>query len=279
MNNKNNIPHIQSFNEITPMFDNKKSIFNQILKERIEKRKNDINNRIMPSFPINKKINSTGHFNINSLKTFITSNPKLPYIKNEKTDSNNINLNNNFVKLLDKEIKKFEDTTHKSKIIQNSFNPNNRDSYNYNDEEYQKDFYLTQQLRKTNVEIIAPGALEKREKAMKKIPYIIKCMEKKKNNSVYNKKILDKDYNLRYSKQNVNIEEILMNHNMNERRGVSCQKIRNYYYSIHNERIKKNSSEKIIKKTLSDLSSSNEYYTPSDFSSIYLGLTAKKIIV
>jgi hypothetical protein len=279
MNNKNNIPHIQSFNEIIPMFDNKKSIFNQILKERIEKRKNDINNRIMPSFPINKKINSTGHFNINSLKTFITSNPKLPYIKNEKTDSNNINLNNNFVKLLDKEIKKFEDTTHKSKIIQNSFNPNNRDSYNYNDEEYQKDFYLTQQLRKTNVEIIAPGALEKREKAMKKIPYIIKCMEKKKNNSVYNKKILDKDYNLRYSKQNVNIEEILMNHNMNERRGVSCQKIKNYYYSIHNERIKKNSSEKIIKKTLSDLSSSNEYYTHSDFSSIYLGLTAKKIIV
>ena len=102
---------------------------------------------------------------------------------------------------------------------------------------------------------------------------------KKKNNSVYNKKILDKDYNLRYSKQNVNIEEILMNHNMNERRGVSCQKIRNYYYSIHNERIKKNSSEKIIKKTLSDLSTSNELYTPSDFSSVYLGLTAKKIIV
>ena len=30
MNNKNNIPHIQSFNEITPMFDNKKSISKQI---------------------------------------------------------------------------------------------------------------------------------------------------------------------------------------------------------------------------------------------------------
>ena len=115
---------------------------------------------------------------------------------------------------------------------------------------------------------------------MKKIPYIIKCMEKKKSNLVYNKKIIDNDYNNRYSRQNVNIEDILMNHNMNERKGVTSQKMNNYYYSSQNEQIKKKNSNKFNKNTVSDLSyKSNEFKTLSDFSSVYLGMTSKKIIM
>ena len=278
---KNSIPHITSFNDIIPMFDNKGSIFNQIIRDRVEKKKNEIKNNSLFSYPINNKMKSSNHLNINILKTFITESTKLPKLKNEKEISKFVNINNNFVNLLEKEIKKYEELPKKAKLLKNSNNSNNTNSYNYNDEEYQKDFYLTHQLRRQNVEIIAPGALEKKEKAMKKIPYIIKCMEKKKNNSVYNKKMFDNDYNNRYSKQNVNIEEILMNHNMNERKGVTSQKMNNYYYSNNNEQIKKKSSNnKFNKNSLSELSyKSNDFRTLSDFSSIYLGLTSKKIIM
>ena len=276
---KSNIPHIISFNEITPMFDNKGSIFNQIIRDKVEKRKNDMKNSNIFSYPINKKMKSSNRLNLDILKTFITESTKLPKLKNEKDDSKYVNINNNFVNLLEKEIKKYEEIPKKSKLLKSSINTNNINSYNYNDEEYQKDFYLTQQLRRQNVEIIAPGALEQKEKAMKKIPYIIKCMEKKKNNSVYNK-MFDNDYKTRYSRQNVNIEEILMNHNMNERKGVTSQKMNNYYYSSHNDQIKKKkNSNQLNKNTLSDLScKSNEFKTLSDFS-LYLGMTSKKVIM
>jgi hypothetical protein len=278
---KSIIPHITSFNEITPMYDNKGSIFNQIIRDKVEKRKNEIKNNNIFSYPINNKMKSSNHLNLDILKTFITESTKFPKLKNEKDASKYVNINNNFVNLLEKEIKKYEEIPKKPKLLKSSINTNNINSYNYNDEEYQKDFYLTQQLRRQNVEIIAPGALEQKEKAMKKIPYIIKCMEKKKNNSVYNKKMFDNDYNNRYSKQNVNIEEILMNHNMNERKGVTSQKMNNYYYSSNNEQIKKKSSNnKFNKNSLSELSyKSNDFRTLSDFSSIYLGLTSKKIIM
>ncbi len=277
---KSIIPHITSFNEITPMYDNKGSIFNQIIRDKVEKRKNEIKNNNIFSYPINNKMKSSNHLNLDILKTFITENTKFPKLKNEKDASKYVNINNNFVNLLEKEIKKYEEIPKKPKLLKSSINTNNINSYNYNDEEYQKDFYLTQQLRRQNVEIIAPGALEQKEKAMKKIPYIIKCMEKKKNNSVYNKKIFDNDYNNRYNRQNVNIEDILMNHNMNERKGVTSQKMNNYYYSSQNEQIKKKKSNKFNKNTISDLSyKSNEFKTLSDFSSVYLGMTSKKIIM
>ena len=277
---KSIIPHITSFNEITPMYDNKGSIFNQIIRDKVEKRKNEIKNNNLFSYPINNKMKSSNHLNLDILKTFITESTKFPKLKNEKDASKYVNINNNFVNLLEKEIKKYEEIPKKPKLLKSSINTNNINSYNYNDEEYQKDFYLTQQLRRQNVEIIAPGALEQKEKAMKKIPYIIKCMEKKKNNSVYNKKIFDNDYNNRYNRQNVNIEDILMNHNMNERKGVTSQKMNNYYYSSQNEQIKKKKSNKFNKNTISDLSyKSNEFKTLSDFSSVYLGMTSKKIIM
>ena len=81
----------------------------------------------------------------------------------------------------------------KNQKVINSFNTNNKNSFNYNFDDYQKNFYLTQKLKKSKAEVIDPIIVEKKEKAKIKIPYIIKSMEKN-NNSVYNRKMFDKGF-------------------------------------------------------------------------------------
>ena len=53
-------------------------------------------------------------------------------------------------------------------------------------------------------------------------------MEKKRNNSIYNQPIIDKWYVHRYRKPKVNLEDILLNHNTNERRDLSSTKVQHY---------------------------------------------------
>ena len=174
----NNFQFLQSLYEIkNPMFDNKGSIFNQIIRDKIEKNKKEIISNMKPSFPISSNFNKSKVINSDIFHTFITENQHIS--KDNSEDSNYININNNFINLLDKEIKKFEENNQKPKV-KKSFNTNNKNAFNYNDEEFQKLFYLTQKARKSDVEVIDPSILEKKEKAMKKIPYIIKNMEKKK---------------------------------------------------------------------------------------------------
>ncbi len=273
-----NFQFLQSLCEIkNPMFDNKGSIFNQIIRDKIEKNKKEIISNMKPSFPISSNFNKSKVINSDIFQTFITENQHISKDKNE--DSNYVNINNNFINLLDKEIKKYEENNQKPKV-KKSFNTNNKNAFNHNDEEFQKLFYLTQKARKSDVEVIDPTILEKKEKAMKKIPYIIKNMEKKKNTSVYNKKLFDTDYLNRYGKQKVNIEEILMNHNMNERKGVSSARFKNFYYNIYNDNIKKNTIKKTITTSLPYLTSVSNFDIPStDFSSDYLRLNTQKMTI
>ena len=67
-------------------------------------------------------------FNDIYVQTFVTENKKIGKNKNE--ESTYVNINNNFINLLDKEIKKFEEKHQKQKVI-NSFNTNDKISFDY----------------------------------------------------------------------------------------------------------------------------------------------------
>ena len=67
-------------------------------------------------------------FNDIYVQTFVTEIKKIGKNKNE--ESTYVNINNNFINLLDKEIKKFEEKHQKPKVI-NSFNTNDKISFDY----------------------------------------------------------------------------------------------------------------------------------------------------
>ena len=67
---------------------------------------------------------------------------------------------------------------------------------------------------------------------------------------------------------------------MNERKGVSSARFKNFYYNIYNDNIKKNTIKKTITTSLPHLTSVSNFDIPStDFSSDYLRLNTQKMTI
>ena len=67
---------------------------------------------------------------------------------------------------------------------------------------------------------------------------------------------------------------------MNERKGVSSARFKNFYYNIYNDNIKKNTIKKTITTSLPYLTSVSNFDIPStDFSSDYLRLNTQKMTI
>ena len=156
--------------------------------------------------------------------------------KEEKDKNSFININDCLVDNLNLEIEEYKvpnkyeshyaltkqrknkDIIPKSKRIRNENNDINIHSF----------FKTSLLFKKNTLNNFYPENVAKRNQQLKRMPYIIKCMEKKRNNSIYNQPIIDKWYVHRYRKPKVNLEDILLNHNTNERRDLSSSKVQPY---------------------------------------------------
>ena len=155
---------------------------------------------------------------------------------NEKKNitKNFIDLNLNFIEQLKKEIKRIK-LIQKNKIlkkknlsqtflysIDKSLNNNSNSQNNINKFKTNNEDFLT--IQKQN-----------NEYTNKKIPYIIKCMDKKiynynnKNNNIIFPHTIN--YENRYKKQNINLKDVLINHNMNSRKNLNSNSIPKIKYS------------------------------------------------
>lgn len=156
--------------------------------------------------------------------------------KEEKDKNSFININDYLVDNLNLEIEeykvpnKYEShyamTKQKKKEL---IMPRTKRIRNENNDININSFFKTSLLFKKNtLNNFYPENVAKRNQQLKRMPYIIKCMDKKRNNSIYNQPIIDKWYVHRYRKPKVNLEDILLNHNTNERRDLSSAKVQPY---------------------------------------------------
>lgn len=209
------------------LFENKTKIKNEIVKENNEKKNN------------NQYLFDLFHGSVgNNSESEILCENKQTKIKNM------INLNQILVNDLNKEIDQYRipnkystcKSSRRSEKLDKMKNTNNKKIKNENDKELIDDFFKTTLLFKKNtLNNFDPENVIKRTEQLNRIPYIIKCMDKRKVNSVYTQPIFDKYYLYRYRKQKVNLEDILLNHNTNERRDLISAKIKPYIFYKNRE--------------------------------------------
>ena len=209
------------------LVENKTKIKNELVKENDEKKKNK--QYLFDLFP-----ESVG----NNSESEILCENKQAEIKNM------VNLNQILVNDLNKEIDQYRipnkynscNSSRRAKNLDKSKNLKTKKIKNENNKEFVDDFFKTTLLfRKNTLNNFDPENVVKRTEQLKKIPYIIKCMDKRKVNSVYTQPLFDKYYISRYRKQKVNLEDILLNHNTNERRDLISAKIKPYIFYKNRE--------------------------------------------
>ena len=269
-NNKNNNFFALS-NDINLNSFKKKNFFDDFLKEKT------LINKMKFSQNIEKNIDYNFDFNSeksNKKNTFITSfdnnnNNNIKFSNSPKINS--VNINENLISQITNEIKKYEIVKKKPKIKNNnnSFNSNsyvffdknsNKNFINFNNENNNNNFFQINEIyQKQTLENFDKNISNKKNLIIKNLPYIIKCMNKNKFKTIFSKDFNDfkLDYNNKYKKNYVNLNQILIYQNMYQRNGVSNKKVKNFYY-VNN--IMKN--KKKFKK-FDDMNSTekNEYYT------------------
>ena len=163
-------------------------------------------------------------------KKFLSINNNIENNKNTNESKNQtknfINLNLNFIDQIKKEIKRI-------KSIEKNTNLNNKKNLsqtfiNTLNKSLNKDFSNNSIKTKTKNKDFLTIQKFNNEYTNKKIPYIIKCMNKNNNNNNNNNNNIfphTQYYENRYKKQNINLKDILINHNMNSRKDLNSNSI------------------------------------------------------
>ena len=223
INNKINSPKKHFFNRINSneiIYKNKN--FNLIFSEK-ESRNLKKNLLLEKYSDLYKSVKKRKKFL--SINNNINNNNNLKNIKNSKENKNQtknfINLNLNFIDQIKKEIKRIK-LIQKNNPILNKKKNLSQTFLNSLNTTLNKDF-SSNSIKKTSKDFLT---IQKQnyEYTNKKIPYIIKCMNKNNNNNNNNNNNIfphTQYYENRYKKQNINLKDILINHNMNSRKDLN----------------------------------------------------------
>ena len=236
-NNKNNLSFsIRNINYINDKI-KKKHLFNRINSNEIIYKNENFNLIFSEKESRNLKKNlilekySDLYKSVKKRKKFLSinnnNNNNLKNIKNSKENKNQtknfINLNLNFIDQIKKEIKRIKliqknnPTLNKKKNLSQTFLNSLNTTLN-------KDFSNKSIKKTSNNKDFLTIQKQNYEYTNKKIPYIIKCMNKNNiNNNNNNNNIFPHTqyYENRYKKQNINLKDILINHNMNSRKDLN----------------------------------------------------------
>ena len=238
-NNKNNLSFsIRNINYINDKI-KKKHLFNRINSNEIIYKNENFNLIFSEKESRNLKKNlilekySDLYKSVKKRKKFLSinnnNNNNLKNIKNSKENKNQtknlINLNLNFIDQIKKEIKRIKliqknnPTLNKKKNLSQTFLNSLNTTLN-------KDFSNKSIKKTSNNKDFLTIQKQNYEYTNKKIPYIIKCMNKNNINNNNNNNINNifphtQYYENRYKKQNINLKDILINHNMNSRKDLN----------------------------------------------------------
>ena len=234
-NNKNNLSFsIRNINYINDKI-KKKHLFNRINSNEIIYKNENFNLIFSEKESRNLKKNlilekySDLYKSVKKRKKFLSinnnNNNNLKNIKNSKENKNQtknfINLNLNFIDQIKKEIKRIKliqkPTLNKKKNLSQTFLNSLNTTLN-------KDFSNKSIKKTSNNKDFLTIQKQNYEYTNKKIPYIIKCMNKNNknnNNNINNIFPHTQYYENRYKKQNINLKDILINHNMNSRKDLN----------------------------------------------------------
>jgi hypothetical protein len=204
----------------------------------------------------------------------VTENPIIPHNNNVINTNNNKenvhHLNEQFIRDLNQEINLFKTLPKFAKPFYNQFNKynvipklyTNNNHRNVNNKfTYDDLIKVSNCYKKDSFASMFPESVEHKKQQMKRMPFIIKCMDKKKKLTLYKQTPVDPVYSHKYRKASVNIEDILLNHNMNERCGMMSKKVNGclYFRGIYFRELGKEEEQK-DKKSKKDNKKKNDFF-------------------
>jgi hypothetical protein len=217
-----------------------KNFIDEFLKEKTLLNKMKLSQNIEKNIDYNYENESES---FNNKNTFLTSFENS--IKNNNNNNNNnnkskekiVNINENLIFQITNEIKKYEIIKKKPKnnknfMIFKNNNNNNNNFINFNNEINNNDYFQTsERYKKKSLENFDKNISNKKNLVIKNLPFIIKCMNKNFK-TIFNKEFnnFKADYNNKYKKNYVNLNQILIYQNMYQRNGVSNKEIKKFYY-------------------------------------------------
>ena len=256
-----NVPF--SYVAMKPPEQKKKGLLDTFLLDKKERVKEEIANDSKKKRPFSSYDKNVIYFDANNVYSFYTKNHNsysrknnnLNVSKNQKLHE--LLINQNLINNLNQEIEQYKETDNKynnykakpkKKPKPYAYSGEQIDVNLERDEIISTILTATQQFRKKNLEVYAPENVNRRKFKTSQIPYSIKCFNKKKVNSIYFQPCVDSNYNQRYRKQKINIEDVLLFHNTNERKEMGMFKLPDYIYNRNEYFLKENYIQKALKK-------------------------------
>ena len=217
-----------------------KNFIDEFLKEKTLLNKMKFSQNIEKNLDYNYENESES---FNNKNTFLTSfENSIKNNNNNKSKEKIVNINENLIFQITNEIKKYEIIKKKPKnnknfMIFKNNNNNNNNFINFNNEINNNDYFQTsERYKKKSLENFDKNISNKKNLVIKNLPFIIKCMNKNFK-TIFNKEFnnFKADYNNKYKKNYVNLNQILIYQNMYQRNGVSNKEINNDFNDFDNK--------------------------------------------